>query len=107
LDGSADAGSLVGRVGRSIEWIGPNGRKVARRSVSVVYTLATFTLSLRETYIPRQISDNESTSVRCGGSKLLEPLLEYTRDDGTLVSMSVQLGNRLLGLIMRREYKVG
>jgi hypothetical protein len=45
--------------------------------------------------------------VRCGGSKLLEPLLEYTRDDGTLVSMSVQLGNRLLGLIMRREYKVG
>lgn len=41
------------------------------------------------TYIPRQISDDETTSVRRGGSKLLESLLEYTRDHGSLVSMSM------------------
>jgi len=62
---------------------------------------------VRETYIPRQISDNETTSVRCGGSKLLESLLEYTRDDGSLVGMTVKLGDRLLSLIMRREDQVG
>ena len=61
----------------------------------------------RETYIPRQISDDKSTSVRCGGSKLLEPLLEYTRDDGSLVGMTVKLGDRLLRLIMRREDQMG
>jgi len=59
------------------------------------------------TYIPRQISDNETTSVRCGGSKFLESLLEYTRDHGSLVSVSVKLGDRLLSLIVRRENEVG
>ena len=63
--------------------------------------------SVRETYIPREISDDKSTSVRCGGSKLLEPLLEYTRDDGSLVSMTVKLRDGLLSLIMGGEDKVG
>lgn len=63
-------------------------------------------LSVRETYIPRQISDDETTSVRCGGSKLLEPFLEYTRDDGSLVGMTVKLGDGLLRLIMGGEDKV-
>jgi len=61
----------------------------------------------KETYIPRQISDNETTSVRCSGSKLLEPLLEYTRNNGSLVSMAVKLRDGLLSLIMRREDQVG
>lgn len=63
--------------------------------------------SVRETYIPREISDDKSTSVRCGGSKLLEPLLENTRDDSSLVGMTVKLGDGLLRLIMGGEDKVG